>query len=398
MTSDENSNLPLHKGRKKTNKSLRTERAKTDDLLSKGLLQTQRNTDEVVSSIRAEADEARLQIRAEIDDNALPTSPGFGTTSKGSIAADNSLRQERHLSDEALESERSVMDSVLENERRENETVEANLFKTERLRTDKDLTEERIQIDEEVQRAVEELSEEQTAHIATRTALTTRDEFLAIVSHDLKNPLGSISMTAQLLLTSPLYASADQQIRQFIETMGRSAGEALRLIGDLLDMERIANGKLDLQIKGHNVFEIIKESLNAFQIPATTKGLSIGMADTEPDVMAMCDRDRITQVLSNLIGNAIKFSPHGGSIGLAAVLKKNDIQISVTDTGPGIPENMLKTIFERFWQIGKHDRRGLGLGLYISKMIVEAHKGRLWAESRIGKGSSFHFTLPTKPR
>jgi signal transduction histidine kinase len=110
---------------------------------------------------------------------------------------------------------------------------------------------------------------------------------------------------------------------------------------------------------------------------------------------ARCDRDRVSQVLSNLLGNAIKFTPSGGTVTLAAAPSpEGGVTVSVSDTGPGVPDALRERIFERFWQIGKPDRQGLGLGLYISKMIVESHGGRIFVDSAAGKGSTFRFTLP----
>jgi signal transduction histidine kinase len=113
----------------------------------------------------------------------------------------------------------------------------------------------------------------------------------------------------------------------------------------------------------------------------------------------ICDRSRVVQVLSNLIGNAIKFTPAQGRIRVSCTrtgLESNDVQVSVSDTGPGIAPEKIDTIFERFSQINSQDRRGIGLGLYIAKMMVEEHPGRIWVESKLGEGSTFHFTLPLR--
>ena len=116
---------------------------------------------------------------------------------------------------------------------------------------------------------------------------------------------------------------------------------------------------------------------------------------TSPEpIVAWVDRDRILQVLSNLIGNALKFTPNGGTIALSARKQETHVEISVTDNGPGIPEQDTGQIFERFSQLKINDRRGLGLGLYIAKWIVEAHQGRIWVTSELGRGSTFTFTLP----
>ncbi len=119
------------------------------------------------------------------------------------------------------------------------------------------------------------------------------------------------------------------------------------------------------------------------------------IVQTNPEpILAEIDHDRVLQVLSNLTGNALKFAPNGGIIKLSAQKKANEVEISVTDSGPGIPEQKKAQIFDRFSQLRTNDRRGLGLGLFISKWMVEAHKGRIWVTSEPGKGSTFTFTLP----
>ena len=366
-------------GRKRTDKSLSAERAKTDASLSEERDKTERQADKAVLESRAEADEVKSVARIDADDTN---------------ATDERLRQERQNADEALESERRHMDSVLEHERSEKKAVQNKLFQTERKETDRNLTDERDQNDVAVQLAAKSLSEERSSHIATRAALTTRDEFLAIVSHDLKNPLGSISLAADLMKEKPSYASADEETREYLEVIGRNAAEALRLIGDLLDIEQIAVGKLGLQMERHDIGEIIRHTVATHVHQALAKSLSLDVIADGAGVTILCDRVRISQVLSNLVGNAIKFSPPKGRITLSAKAEASTLQISVADNGPGIPAEMRKIVFERFWQLGKADRRGLGLGLYISMMIIEAHGGRIWIDSQAAEGSTFHFAIP----
>jgi len=306
-------------------------------------------------------------------------SPG-GSRLGDRLDSDERLKKERDIADEALETERRHVDSVLEGERKQNGIEEYGLFEAERTKTDVDLTNERSQTDIEAQRAA--------------VALTTRDEFLAIVSHDLRNPLGTISMATHMLVRSSLYSTADNETRQFIDIIDRKTSEALRLIGDLMDMERIAAGKLGLQIETHEINEIVQHSVKSFQHLASVKRITLLLSSENSGVIVAFDRDRIAQVLSNLIGNAIKFTPKGGSITLTVSQSEQGVQLAVADTGPGISEDMQKAIFRRFWQIGKNDRRGLGLGLYISKMIVEAHHGKVWVESKLGQGSVFYVTIP----
>lgn len=367
------------KERKQTDKSLSAERARADESLSDKVVKTERQADEAVSHRRATADEVRSLARFDADDQ---------------LETDERLLQERQKADEALEKERRHMDSVLEHERSERRAVQEKLFSNERKQTDQNLTDERKQTDTEALQAASVLSDEKISHAGTRAALTTRDEFLAIVSHDLKNPLGAISLATNFL-SEKLYNCADEETREYLDLIERNANEAVRLITDLLDMERMAAGKFDLQLEGCNLLEIIEQSAKSFQLLGSAKNLTIHVRPIGEVLSVMCDKDRIVQVLSNLIGNAVKFTPPGGTIVLTIQSGKDQAQVSVNDTGSGIPEDMQKTVFERFWQIGKHDRRGLGLGLYISKMIIEAHGGRIWLDSKLGQGSTFHFTLPS---
>lgn len=224
-------------------------------------------------------------------------------------------------------------------------------------------------------------------------ALTTREEFLAIVSHDLRNPLNHISMAAQNLLEEP------EDVRELASSINRSAGEMLRLIEDLLDVERMAVGKLTLQYEEHDIREIINQAVEQLQGSAAAKGITLEAEPQDVCGYAVCDRSRVMQVLSNLIGNSIKFTPGKGRICVSCQRtgpQEKEVQVSVSDTGEGIAPEKIKTIFERFSQINNQDRRGIGLGLYIARMMVEEHPGRIWVDSKVGEGSTFHFTLPLR--
>lgn len=164
-------------------------------------------------------------------------------------------------------------------------------------------------------------------------------------------------------------------------------------------IERIAIGKLVLHYEKHDVGEVIKEVVEDFQRDAASQGLTLTARPEAGCGDVICDRSRVVQVLSNLIGNAIKFTPAQGEISVSCALTgpgSNEVQISVSDTGAGIAPEKIGTIFERFSQINSRDRRGIGLGLYIAKMMVEEHPGRIWVESKLGEGSTFHFTLPIR--
>ncbi|MDP9004298.1 MAG: HAMP domain-containing histidine kinase, partial [Verrucomicrobiota bacterium] len=154
-----------------------------------------------------------------------------------------------------------------------------------------------------------------------------------------------------------------------------------------------------LHYEKHDVCNIIKEVVRDFKGEAAAKELTLTANPEGGCDDVLCDRSRVQQVLSNLIGNAIKFTPAKGHITVSCARTGpagKDVQVSVSDTGAGIAVEKVESIFQRFSQINSRDRRGIGLGLYIAKMMVEEHPGRIWVESTIGEGSTFHFTLPVR--
>jgi len=187
--------------------------------------------------------------------------------------------------------------------------------------------------------------------------------------------------------------------KELVSSINRSVEEMLRLIEDLLDIERIAAGKLTLHFEQHDVSEIIKQAVAQLQGAAASKEITLVAEPQDVRGYVVCDRGRVMQVLSNLIENAIKFTPAKGQICVSCQRigpEGKEVQVSVSDTGEGIAPEKIKTIFERFSQMHDKDRRGIGLGLYIAKMMVEEHPGRIWVESKPGEGSTFHFTLPLR--
>jgi signal transduction histidine kinase len=167
-----------------------------------------------------------------------------------------------------------------------------------------------------------------------------------------------------------------------------------RLIGDLVDIASIDAGKLAVTPATQDLSILIAEAADTFRATASAKGVSLGTRIDAAPLLAAFDHHRILQVLANLISNSLKFTPQGGIITISGEREAGNVRVSVRDTGSGIPGEALGRIFDRFSQVGKNDHRGLGLGLYISRCIVEAHGGRIWAESQPGAGSILCFTLP----
>jgi signal transduction histidine kinase len=222
-------------------------------------------------------------------------------------------------------------------------------------------------------------------------AIRMREEILAVVSHDLKNPLGAIQMAGAMLLRRP---QSDFRSRKHVETINRSVSRMDHLIGDLLDMASIQAGRLAIERKLDEPEAIVTEAVEMHEPAAREKGIRLTHASELQGLQLLVDRDRFLQVLGNLLGNAIKFCRSGDVITVRGERTANEARFAVSDSGPGIPESDLPHIFEPYWSAKKHAKKGTGLGLYISKGIVEAHGGRLSVESIQGKGTTFRFTLP----
>jgi PAS domain S-box-containing protein len=235
-------------------------------------------------------------------------------------------------------------------------------------------------------------------YMDAQRATLARDEILALVSHDLKSPLSAISMSAELLANLELPDEIAPRAHKGIDTIRRAGHRMARLVDDLLDLERIETRRLSIERRPHDAVSLVFEGLEALDPLAKQKAIALH-ADTEParssDVL--CDRERILQVFSNLVGNAIKFAPSGSSITIRAARERGFVLFAISDEGPGIAPEQVPHIFDRHWQAKATARLGTGLGLAITKGIIEAHGGRIWVESEVGRGSTFSFTLPVAP-
>jgi signal transduction histidine kinase len=230
---------------------------------------------------------------------------------------------------------------------------------------------------------------------AAAQAARTREEMVAFVSHDLKNPLASIQMTVDYLLEDLVPDdTAHRQQRKQLHAIHRSAQRMYRLIHDLLDVAAIEAGRMAVKRSPLTVDGLITDALDLLHPLAAAKRITLttDVSPGLPEVVA--DHDRMLQVFSNIGGNAVKFTPDGGRIEIHATVRDTVVEFAVHDTGPGIAADDLPHVFDRFWQAKNARRAGAGLGLAIAKGIVEAHNGRIRAESELGRGSSFSFTLP----
>lgn len=229
-------------------------------------------------------------------------------------------------------------------------------------------------------------------YLESQQAVRVREEVLAIVSHDLRNPLSAITLGASLLLTSTTLSDED---REQVETMQVSAERMNRLIADLLDVTRLEGGKsLPVEPAPVDAAQLLHETEELFRAQAAVAGVTLKQHLDERVRAVYADHHRVMQVLSNLIGNSMKFTPPGGTITVSAEPHDDGVLFTVADTGPGIPREHLSHIFTPYWQAKRAERLGAGLGLPIARGIVEAHGGQMWAESEPGKGTRFYFTLP----
>ncbi|CAN5873619.1 hypothetical protein BH18ACI5_BH18ACI5_27500 [soil metagenome] len=350
--------------REKTDHSLRTEREKTDRALDEKQTAVEEDADLVVRRARDAADAIVGAARAKADDELSHRSPD---ETQATIDA------ERAEQDETLRGERATADEALQEDRRETARALARLLPLERDKTDRYLLTERARSD---------------------AALANRDDFLAMVSHDLRNLLGGIVTSAALIAKG---AAEDDQGKRTLIGAGRIqryAARMNRLIGDLVDVASIEIGKLAMVPTRADAMALVEEAVDIFQGAAAAKEITLTAEMVERPIEACFDHDRMLQVMANLIANSIKFTPAGGAIQVRGERTATGLCVCVTDNGAGIPPDMLEPIFEPFFQVGKNDRRGVGLGLYISRSIVQAHGGRIWAESTLGTSTRLSFVLP----
>jgi signal transduction histidine kinase len=225
-------------------------------------------------------------------------------------------------------------------------------------------------------------------------AIQARQDLLAIVSHDLRNPLGTILMNTAMLLNASSPGESEAPGRRPIEAMQRAADRMNRIIADLLDLASIEAGRLTVEKKEHAVSSLVQEVFELHEPIAAQKKLRLERELLSEPFDIHCDRERVLQIFGNLIGNAIKFTPEGGTIKVRAEQRGEGALFSVADTGSGLSPDELPHVFDRYWQAKKTARLGTGLGLSITRGLLEAHGGRIWAESRLGEGTTFFFTIP----
>ncbi|KYF53561.1 histidine kinase [Sorangium cellulosum] len=227
------------------------------------------------------------------------------------------------------------------------------------------------------------------AREAACKAVAARDELMGIVAHDLRNPLGAITLKAALLRRT----SDAEKVRHHAESIEHVAQRMAHLIGTMLDVTTMEAGQFTVTPAPCAVDELLRETLDVFGPLAESRQIRLEQRVEVPDLVVHGERERVLQVLSNLLGNALKFTPQGGRVTLTVDREGTMARFTVTDTGPGIPVEHLESIFRRFWRDDVPGKRSTGLGLYIARGIIDAHGGRIWAESEVGRGARFCFTL-----
>jgi len=245
----------------------------------------------------------------------------------------------------------------------------------------------------------EEVSVRKRAEGALEEAMKIKSDFTSTVSHELRTPLAAIKEGIAIVLDGTTGALNAEQ-KDFLSLAKRNVDRLARLINDVLDFQKLEAQKMVFNIQENDINELVKEVHNTMAPLADKKNLGFALQLEEGLPRVKFDRDRIVQVLTNLVSNAIKFTEKG-SIVIASSRGDNVIQVSVKDSGPGIKEEDMGNLFQQFRQLEKITERktgGTGLGLAISKEIIEKHKGRIWAESEFGKGTTFWFILPVKAK
>jgi two-component system, NtrC family, sensor kinase len=244
----------------------------------------------------------------------------------------------------------------------------------------------------ELQQALAELSEKGRQ---LEVASEHKSEFLANMSHELRTPLNAIIGFSQVL-RKRMFGEINAKQEEYLDDILSSGNHLLSLINDVLDLSKVEAGQVELEVATFSLREALDRGVVMVREPAVKKGVRLSL-ELAPDVdLVDGDERRLRQVVYNLLSNAVKFTPGGGRIVVASARADREVQVSVTDTGPGIAPEDHERIFEEFQQtdVGVEQREGTGLGLALSKRLVELHGGRIWVESEPGHGSRFVFTIP----
>ena len=373
-----------------TDASLAVERESTDAASRAAIARAQRALDDLLERDRMNADARLLRFRDRADRMASAdrsTSSALGSSVWHERAvADEGTKKERAAMDALLEGERHRVDAALEAERREQHTHQLQHDAHRRV-TDEQLVTERSDADI----AATDLDKANDTLAQVRGEQARRGDVLAVVAHELRSPLSVMVLNGELLADG----SSEPSLREAAQDVVRAAARMERLLSDLIDVTRMQGGAFGIKKERHDLQTFLAEVRQTYEPLFKGRGLTLEVDVPAASTTACFDHDRIVQVVSNLFGNAMKFTPAGGAIHLHAAVRDGvQLELAVRDDGPGISALALPHVFERFWQLDADRTRGLGLGLFICKKIVEAHGGQISVESRLGAGTTFRFTLP----
>ena len=372
-----------------TDASLGAERAVTDAELQQRSQRSQRVLDDLIERDRMIADARLLRFRDRADrilseDRSPPSSTG--RTVRMERLVDQETRMERAVVDELLEDERQRADQAAVDERRERDAHQARQGES-REATDEQLRNERTEADAAgvgSGRTKGALAERKSEHAG-------RGDVLSAVAHELRSPLSVVVLNAELLAEE----IDDTVLRDAAHDIVRASARMERLLCDLLDVTRIQGGVFRIAREEHDVGALLAEVQRTYEPLFAARELTFTVELPPAHTVASFDHDRIVQVLSNLLGNAMKFTPPHGAVSLRVETHEGlPVEIVLQNSGPGIAASALPHVFERFWQLDGDLTRGLGLGLFICRKIVEGHGGHIRVESGLGQGATFRFTLP----
>jgi len=413
MGNTDDSHRVVSQRREKTNRQLASERGTVDKDRRAKNIDVEQRTDQDLEEARRQLDKS-LDAAAQ-DAGAKAVEPaaessdldGGAEQVKEQIRAlansGPSSRQLEHMAEEAVEATKELaheaVEAVRQNARVAVETVSeraADLIDAERHHTDELTAVERdarkfdfMEVLAAEREQTDAALHQERSH--SDSILHGRDGTLAIIAHDLRNYLNALSIRAELLGSIPA-----EETKKHAEEISRACRIMARWANDLVDIATVDSGSLSVELSAQAPAEIVSASLETFAVAAKTKGVEVTltMPETLPKILA--DRDRLVQVLNNLLDNALKFTA-SGSVAVALERANGFVRFRVTDTGPGISEGDREKIFDRYWRapLGKHG--GTGLGLFICKRIVEAHAGHISVENAPGRGSTFLFTIPVAP-
>lgn len=347
---------PLHE-RQRTDEALHEERTRTDQEMTARAAAAGGTADEVIRVARERAQEVldNARVRSEHD---APISP------------EQALARSRE--DELLATEYAAADRALDDERLRRQLAIRQLLAVERLATDEMLTRERASVDaRSVDRAV-----------------------LDLLVHDLRSMLSTVSLNAATIVIA---ADKGEPVRLLVDlasNIQRAVAQVDILLGDLQELAAIESGRARVLRAETELVDLVRTAVDIHHAAAEANGVTLAVALPAPPLVVSIDAPRVMRVLINVIANALKFTPRGGSVTVEATRLAGAIEIAIADTGPGIPAELRESIFDRFCQGVDAHGRGLGLGLYIARTIVEAHGGRIWVDGDSRRGATFRIHLP----